>query len=63
MKFPRSLALAVSAAFLWVYIFGDWAYAQEAKKRIAVFPFADANRAAQEEGYGAAVSELSLIHI
>jgi len=58
MKFPRSLALVVSAAFLWVYIFGDWAYAQEAKKRIAVFPFADANRAAQEEGYGAAVSEM-----
>jgi len=58
MKLPKPVALGVSLAFLWVYVFGDWAYAQEAKKRIAVFPFADANRAAQEEGYGAAISEM-----
>jgi len=48
----------VAIIFLLTQILGDLSYAQEAKKRIAVFPFADANKAAQEEGYGAAVSEM-----
>ncbi|RKY67136.1 MAG: hypothetical protein DRQ08_00970 [Candidatus Latescibacterota bacterium] len=48
----------VATIFLFTQILWTPSYAQEAKKRIAVFPFADANRAAQEEGYGAAVSEM-----